>query len=87
MRFREHFRDFKYANNKPKFSQHLLEKGHTFGPIDDIMDTLHIANKGRILDTLKRFYFYRETQRDNQINDKANLIIIKLDVFEGNICE
>jgi len=51
------------------------------------MDTLHIANKGRILDTLKRFYFYRETQRDNQINDKANLIIIKLDVFEGNICE
>lgn len=57
MRFREHFQDFKYTNNKSKFAQHLSEKGHSFGPIDDRMETLHIANKGRMLDTLERFTF------------------------------
>jgi tRNA U38,U39,U40 pseudouridine synthase TruA len=71
-RFHEHFRDYKYANNKSKFAQHLLE-GNSFGPVEDITDTIHIANKGRMLDTLERFYIYRETQRDNQINDKLTV--------------
>jgi hypothetical protein len=72
-RFREHFRDYKYANNKSKFAQHFLEEGHSFGPIDDKMDTIILANKGRMLDTIERFYIYRETQRDNQINDKLTV--------------
>ena len=28
VRFREHYRDYKYANNKSKFAQHVLEEGH-----------------------------------------------------------
>ena len=65
VRFREYFQEYKYVNNKSKFAQHLLE-GHSSGPIDDIMHTIHIANKG----TLERFYIYRVTQRDNQLHDK-----------------
>lgn len=38
VRFREHFQNYKYANNKSKFAQNLLEEGHSFGPIDDTMD-------------------------------------------------
>jgi len=37
------------------------------------MDTLHVARKGRILDTLERFYIYTETHFGNQINDKLNV--------------
>ena len=70
MRFREHHRDYKYANNKSKFAQHVLEEGHDFGPMEDIMEIIHIANKGRLLDTLERFHMYRETQLGSQINDK-----------------
>jgi hypothetical protein len=37
------------------------------------MDMIHLANKGRMLDTLERFYIYEETQRNNQINDKLTV--------------
>ena len=62
--------DYKYANKKSKFAQHVLEEGHDFGPMEDIMDIIHVANKGRLLDTLERFHIYRETQLGSQINDK-----------------
>ena len=34
------------------------------------MDIVHVANKGRMLDTLEKFYVYREMESYNQINDK-----------------
>ena len=33
-RFREHYRDYKYANNKSKFAQYVLKEGHSFGSIN-----------------------------------------------------
>jgi hypothetical protein len=36
----------------------------------NIMDIIHIEKKGRMLDTLKKYYIYRETKYGNQINDK-----------------
>ena len=55
VRFREQYRDYKYENNKSKFSQHVIEEGHAVGPINDIMDVIHIENMGRMLDTLESF--------------------------------
>jgi hypothetical protein len=37
------------------------------------MDVIHIADKGRMLDTLERFYTYRETQLGAEINDKVTV--------------
>jgi hypothetical protein len=70
IRFQEHFRDFKYGNGKSRFSAHLLENKNSFGPIDNIMETLHTTGKGRMMDTLERFYIFRETKINNQISDK-----------------
>jgi hypothetical protein len=81
LRFREHYRDYKYANNKSKFAQHIIEEGHSFGPIDNIMDIIHIANKGRMLDALEKFYIYRKTQLGTQINNK--LTVQANSVFEA----
>jgi hypothetical protein len=61
VRFNEHYRDYKYANNKSKFVQHVLNEGHSFGPMDEIMDSLYTAKKGGMLDTLEKFYIFRET--------------------------
>lgn len=36
------------------------------------METLHVTNKGRMMDTLERFYIFRETKL-NQINDKLTV--------------
>ena len=73
MRFREHYRDYKFANNKSKFAHHFIEEGRAFGTMSDIMDVVQIASKGRMLVTLERFFIYRETKLGTQINDKLTV--------------
>ena len=70
VRFQEHFRYYKYANNKSKFSQHLLDNRHSTGPMESIMDVIYTANKGRLLDTMGTFYIHKETHTNNQIYGK-----------------
>jgi hypothetical protein len=69
-RYKEHLRDFKYNYNKSKFAFHVLNKGHSFGTIEDIMEPVYITGKGNMLDTMERFFIYQETYHGNQINDK-----------------
>jgi hypothetical protein len=66
------------------------------GPIKDNMNTIHITNKGRLMDTLARFYIFREMKLDNQINEKLavrpNIIfetLVQKDPHRGihNICQ
>jgi hypothetical protein len=70
IRFQEHLRDFRYGNGKSSFALHLLENGHNTGFMEDIMNTIHITGKGRLMDTLEKSYIFRETKLNNQINDK-----------------
>jgi len=44
------------------------------------MDIIHIANKGKMLDTLEKFYIYKGRQSGNQINNK--LTVQKNLIFE-----
>ena len=69
MRFKEHFWDYNYNNRKSNFAQHLIDKNHTFGTMEEIMNIVYITKKGKLMDTLERFHIY-ETRRNNQINDK-----------------
>ena len=73
IRLQEHFRDFKYGNNRSKFAQHLLENKHSFGPMEDIMDIVYVTKKGKMMDTLEIYYIYNETKSNNQINDKLTV--------------
>jgi hypothetical protein len=43
------------------------------GPIEGIMETIHVTYKGQLMDTLEKFHIFRETQIDNQINDKLTV--------------
>ena len=70
IRFAEHFRDYKYNTNKSKFAQHSLDNKHSIGPIEDVMDILYKTNKGKLMDTMERYYICKETHMNNQINDK-----------------
>ena len=78
-RFKEHMRDFKYNNRRSTFAQHLLENGHAIGKMEQIM-IIHIARKGRMLNTLESFHIYKETKAENQINDK--LTAKRNEIFE-----
>jgi len=46
------------------------KNGHAIGPIENIMSTIHITNKARLMDTLEKYYIFCEAKIDNQINDK-----------------
>jgi len=61
-RFWEHYNDLKYANNRSKFAQHIIEEGHNFGPMNEIMEVIHVKKKGKMLDTSEKFYIYKETK-------------------------
>jgi hypothetical protein len=70
VRFSELLSDYKHNNNKSKFAQRLLDNRHSIGPIEDIMQVLYKTNKGKLMDTMERYYIYKETCLNNQINDK-----------------
>jgi hypothetical protein len=61
-RFKEHIHDMR--NNRPhsKYAQHILDAGHKYGVIDQIMEVLHVENKGCRLNTLERFEIYKLIQ-------------------------
>jgi hypothetical protein len=71
--FSEHFRNYKHNIQISKFAQHLLNSGHSIGPLEDIMGIIYTTNKGRLMDTIERFYIHKETHRNNQINDKNTI--------------
>jgi len=37
------------------------------------LETLHTTGKGRMMDILERFYIFRETKINNQINDRLTV--------------
>ena len=39
------------------------------GPTKNIKQILHVDGKGRELDVLQKCYVYRDTKKDNRIND------------------
>jgi transposase-like protein len=69
-RYREHFHDFKYNLKKSNFATHLLEHGHSIGPITDIMDILYTTQKRKFMDTIENYHIYRYTKLQTQINDR-----------------
>jgi len=68
--FKEHFHDLKYNIRKSNFATHLIDNKHSIGPINEIMEILYTTTKGRFMDTIERFHIYKETQSNNQINEK-----------------
>jgi hypothetical protein len=90
IRFQEHIRDFKYNNRKSKFAQHLLDRQHSIDSMENIMDIICITDKGKMMDTIEKYYIYRETKLNDQLNDRLtvqpNIIfetIVQQDSYRG----
>ena len=73
-----------------KFTQHLADNKHAIGPVGNIIEVVHVINKGKLMDTLQCFHIYKETKAAKQINNrlkaKDNAIfqtIIQEDPYKG----
>jgi hypothetical protein len=73
VRFKEHYREYTHDNPKSKFSEHLLQAHHSIGPMHSIIEPLYYITKGPLMNTIERFHIYRETQLDNQLNDRRTV--------------
>jgi hypothetical protein len=70
VRYKEYAREFKHDTNKSNYAKHFLDNRHPLRAIDECMEILQTTFKGPMLNTLEKFYIYRETVFDNQLNDK-----------------
>jgi hypothetical protein len=41
--------------------------------MENIMDVIHVTGKGKMMNTMERYYIYRETKLYNQIKDKLTV--------------
>jgi hypothetical protein len=69
-RYEEHAQDYRKNYKKSQFAKHLLEENHPLNSTEKTMSILHSTKKGKMLNTAKKFYIYKETNRGNQLNDK-----------------
>jgi hypothetical protein len=73
--------DYRHYCKKSQFANHLLELNHSLGTLQQTVTILHTAKKGRLLNTIQRYYILEEAHHDNQLNDRAtvtpNMIIRK----------
>ena len=47
-----------------------MEYGHSFDKMENIMQIIHFNKKGARMDTVEKFYIYKETMKGNQLNEK-----------------
>jgi hypothetical protein len=41
--------------------------------MEEIMEPVHFASKGKLLDAWEKYYIFQETKNGNQINDKLTV--------------
>ena len=50
-----------------------MEHSHPFGPIHETMQILQYQGKGALLNTIERYFIYKEFSNNNHLNDKFNI--------------
>jgi len=72
-RFKEHKNAFKSNRNTSNYAKHALEHSHPFGPIHETMQILQYQDKGTHLNTIGRYFIYKEFSSNNHLNDEFNI--------------
>jgi hypothetical protein len=56
-----------------QLAQHLLDNRHSISSMENITDRSYTTSKGKMLNAMEKFYIYRETKNNNQINDRCTV--------------
>jgi hypothetical protein len=60
---------YRNRNSNSGYSSHILNTGHTYGSITDTMDVISTGKKGRYLNTLEKYHFYKININNLHMND------------------
>jgi hypothetical protein len=69
IRYKEHIQAIRNNNSNSGYSNHILNTGHTYGTITDIMEIIKTGKKGRHLNTLEKYHVYRISKDNLHMND------------------
>jgi hypothetical protein len=58
-RYKEHIYDIRSNNSNTEYANHILNTGHTYGPIDDVMEIMETGKKAKYLNTLEKYHIHR----------------------------
>jgi ferritin-like metal-binding protein YciE len=58
-RYKKHLRRIKNNKDNSAFAQHILNTGHQYGPMEQIMEMIEGASKGRTMNIKENFYIYQ----------------------------
>jgi len=62
-----------HGHTNIKYAKHVLELSHSFGPIHETMQILQYQGKEAHLNTIERYFIYKEFSKNNHLNDEFNI--------------
>jgi hypothetical protein len=62
-RYKGHISEIKSKKDKSRYTLHILQKNHEYGPVNKIMNILKLQSKGKHLDVYERFYIYKTNKQ------------------------
>ena len=68
-RFKEHRKEFRYAEGKYQFSEHVLNEGHQMITIEETMSIIHLENNHRKINTLEEIEILKAISSKYLLND------------------
>jgi hypothetical protein len=72
-RYRDHIRNIRFHKEGSAFVQHILGKGHQYGPMKQIMKRVKYARKGNIMNIKENYYIYQFKQFNELIEEQKSI--------------
>jgi hypothetical protein len=69
-RFKEHIRSIRYKKDDSAYAQHILNRGHQYGPIEQVMEVAEQARKGGLMNIKESYYTDKFEQRKELIEEQ-----------------
>ena len=67
--YKERRKDFRYAEGKSKFSEHVHNEGHEMKTMEETMSIIHLENNHRRINTLKEIKILKAASSKYLLND------------------
>jgi hypothetical protein len=70
IRYKEHIRSIMYNRDDSRFATHILNNAHCYGKMEDIMEKIDHAKKGRLMNIKDNFHIHMYKQRNKLIDEQ-----------------
>jgi dsDNA-specific endonuclease/ATPase MutS2 len=71
-RFKEHIRSIRFNKDESAYAQHILNRGHQYGPIEQVMEIVEQARKGGLMNIKEIYHIHNFERRKEVIEEQRN---------------